>query len=379
MITKENILDLAREESDTCISIFFPTHKAGNEVQQDPIRFKNLLVEAENKLTDRGMKQRNIEEMLEGPRKLLDQPSFWRHSNKGLAVFITDKGFNYYRIPYSFSDKVMVDNHFLITPLIPMISMEGTFCVLTLSQKNIRFLKCTRNEIDSIDMGKTPTSMEEFLKFDVHQPSLQHHAGQGGDRNAIFHGQGGAKDTDTKEVENYLKTVENFVTSFLKKTNDPLVLAGVGEAVDIYRKVNHYNRLQDQSVTGNPDPKSDKKIRDEAWEVIKSYFLQDMFNDMERLGDLSDSDMQSDNLSEIVEASFYGKIDSLFIPIGTYSWGRFDEDQNTVHHGNERGKHDYDLINMAAIKTLTQGGDVYALDKEDMPNGNAIAAIFRYS
>lgn len=378
MITKETILDLAQEESNTCISIFLPTHKAGEDVQKDPICFKNLLVEAEKKLKDRGMKSRDIENFLEGPRKLLDQPSFWRHNDNGLAVFITDDGFKYYRIPYSFSDKVMLDNHFLITPLIPMITLEGTFCILTLSQKNIRFLRCTRNDFELINMGKTPTSMEEFLKFDVYHPNLQHHAGQGGNRNAIFHGHGGAKDTDTKEVENYLKTVENHVTSFLKKSNDPLVLAGIDKAIDIYKKVNHYNRLLDQSVSGNPDPKSDKELKDEAWEVIKSYFLQDMFHDIERFGDLSGSNKRSDNLTKIVEAAYYGKIDSLFIPIDAYSWGWFDQDRNTVHHSAEPQKRDHDLINMAAIKTLIQDGDVYALDKENMPNDSSIAAIFRY-
>lgn len=378
MITKETILDLAQEESNTCISIFLPTHKAGEDVQKDPICFKNLLVEAEKKLKDRGMKSRDIENFLEGPRKLLDQPSFWRHNDNGLAVFITDDGFKYYRIPYSFSDKVMLDNHFLITPLIPMITLEGTFCILTLSQKNIRFLRCTRNDFELINMGKTPTSMEEFLKFDVYHPNLQHHAGQGGNRNAIFHGHGGAKDTDTKEVENYLKTVENHVTSFLKKSNDPLLLAGIDKAIDIYKKVNHYNRLLDQSVSGNPDPKSDKELKDEAWEVIKSYFLQDMFHDIERFGDLSGSNKRSDNLTKIVEAAYYGKIDSLFIPIDAYSWGWFDQDRNTVHHSAEPQKRDHDLINMAAIKTLIQDGDVYALDKENMPNDSSIAAIFRY-
>lgn len=379
MITKETILDLAQEENDICISIYLPTHKAGEDVQQDPIRFKNLLVEAEEKLKDRDMKSRDIDNFLKGPRKLLGQPSFWRHNDNGLAVFITDDDFNYYRIPYSFSAKVMLDTHFLITPLIPMITLEGTFCILTLSQKNIRFLKCTRNDVESIDMDEMPTSMDEFLKFDVYHPNLQHHAGQGGNRNAIFHGHGGAKDTDTKEVENYLKKVENHVTSFLKKTNDPLVLAGVDEAIDIYKKVNHYNRLLDQSVSGNPDPKGDKEIKDEAWEVIKSYFLQDMFHDIERFGNLSDSDKRSDNLTKIVEASYHGKIDSLFIPIGVYSWGWFDQDRNTVHHSAEPQNRDHDLINMASIKTLTQGGDVYAFNKEHMPNDSSIAAIFRYS
>ncbi len=104
-----------------------------------------------------------------------------------------------------------------------------------------------------------------------------------------------------------------------------------------------------------------------------------MFNDIKRFGDLSDSDKRSANLTRIVEASYYGKIDSLFIPIGEYSWGWLDKDRNTVHHSAEPQKRDHDLINMAVIKTLTQGGDVYALDKEHMPNDSFIAAIFRYS
>jgi len=379
MMTRETILDLAQEENEPCISIYLPTHKKGNNVQQDSIRLKNLLVEAEKKLKDHHMKSREIDNFLEEAHKLLDQPSFWRHNDNGLAIFITDDSFNYFRIPYSFSDKVMLDNHFLITPLIPMITLDGAFYILTLSQKNIRFLECTRNDVKPIDIDETPTSMKEFLKFDVYHPNLQHHAGQGGNRNAIFHGHGGAKDTDTKEVENYLKTVENYVTSFLKKTNDPLVLAGVDEAIDIYKKVNHYNRLLDQSVSGNPDPKSDKEIKDEAWEVIKSHFLKDIFHDIERYGDLSESDKRSDNLTKIVEASYYGKVDSLFISIDEYSWGWFDQERNTVHHNAEPQNRDHDLINMAAIKTLTQGGDVYALDEKHMPNDSSISAIFRYS
>jgi hypothetical protein len=50
-----------------------------------------------------------------------------------------------------------------------------------------------------------------------------------------------------------------------------------------------------------------------------------------------------------------------------------------VHHSAEQRNGEHDLINMAAIKTLTQGGDVYALEKEDMPQEASIAAIFRYA
>lgn len=377
MITRETIIDLIEQAGNPSISIFLPTHVKGEEVQQDPIRFKNLLKQAESKLKDQKVGQTTIDQLLEEPRKWLDQPLFWQHADKGLAVFITEDKVEHFRVPLSFREQVQVNNHFLITPLIPMITLDGSYTVLCLSQNKVRLLKCTRNSVEPIELEEAPTSMEEFLKFDVNEPHLQHHSGQG-KGNAIFHGQGGSSDTERKEVENYLNAIENEVTSILKKRNDPLILAGVDDVIARYRKVNHYRRLMEQGISGNPDDKSEADIKDEGWEVIKSYFLKDMYNDIERFSDLTGSDKQSDNLSQIVEAAYYGKIDSLFVPIGEQSWGWFDQERDTVHHSAEQQNGEHDLINAAAIKTITQGGNVYALNKQEMPNSASIAAIFRY-
>lgn len=378
MITRDDILGLAKQQNDVSISIYLPTHRKGEEVQQDPIRLKNLLAEARKQLKDKNVADKRIEKLLEEPRKLLDQPSFWRHNDKGLALFISEEDFEYYRIPHSFGERVMISDHFLITPLIPMISLEGSFCVLALSQKNIRLLKARRDSVEEIELQDAPESLEEFLKYDVNEAHLQHHSGQG-DGLAVFHGQGGSKDTNTEEIISYLKAVENEVTSVMRKRNDPLILAGVNEAVAEYRKINHYSRLIEQAVSENPDPKSDEEIRDEGWKIIQSYFLQDMYNDIKRFGDLSGSEKQSDNLSNIVEAAYYGKVESLFVPVGEHSWGWFDEERDVVHHSTTPKDGEYDLINMAAIKTLTQSGNVYALKRDEMPNEAPIAAIFRYA
>lgn len=376
MITREDILNLASKEQNVCISIFLPTHKMGEEVQQDPIRLKNLLSKATDQLKEYEVKQRKIEKLLEEPRKLLDKPSFWRHNDKGLALFISEDEFEYYRIPHSFKERVMVEDHFLITPLIPMISKEGSFCVLALSQKNVRLLKCTRADVEEIELQDAPTTMDEFKKFDVFEKNLKA-AGSTGSEN-MFHGWGDGS-VETDYVKNYLKTIENDVTGILRKRNDPLILAGIDEAIAEYRKVNHYSRLMDQTIAGNPDPKSDEEIKDEGWNIIESYFLKDMYDDIERFGHLSGSDKQSDNLTQIVEAAYYGKVDSLFVPIGEHSWGWFDIERDVVHHSKGPKNGEHDLINMAAIKTLTQSGNVYALDKDEMPSDSSIAAIFRYA
>lgn len=379
MITRNTILKLVGEAENPSVSIYLPTHVKGEEVQQDPIRFKNLLKKAERQLKEHEVNQTKIDALLEKPRQLLDKPMFWQHADKGLAVFITGNLFEYYRVPLNFKAQVMVEDHFLITPLLPMTTLDGTYCILTLSQKEMRLLKCTRDSVEPIILEDTPTSLKEFEKYDVYEEHLQHHSGQGTKSRAIFHGQGGAEDTDTQKLINYLKTVENEVTSILKKRNDPLVLAGVEQAVAEYRKVNKYSRLMNEAITTNPDPLSDEEVNKKGWKIIKSHFLQEMYNDMNRFADLTGSEKQSDNLSQVVEASYYGKVDSLFVPIGEQSWGWFDEERDTVHHSAEQQNGEHDLINMAAIKTLSQGGSVYALEKDEMPRKSSIAAIFRYA
>ncbi|NIT60012.1 MAG: hypothetical protein GWN00_28480, partial [Aliifodinibius sp.] len=102
MITRENILDLAKKEGDHCVSIYLPTHKAGEEVQQDPIRLKNLLSQAVEQLKDREVREQEIDQLLDEARKLLDNPKFWRHNEKGLALFISGDDFEFYRIPHAF-------------------------------------------------------------------------------------------------------------------------------------------------------------------------------------------------------------------------------------------------------------------------------------
>ncbi|MGD8427631.1 MAG: hypothetical protein PVH63_08360 [Balneolaceae bacterium] len=376
MITRNDILKIAKQEHDVCISIYLRTHKMGEEVQQDPIRLKNLLNEASAKLKNLEIAEQRIQKLLKKPKELLSKPLFWQHNDKGLALFISESNFDYYRVPHSFNERVMVDDHFLITPIIPMISLEGTFCILALSQKRIRLLKCTRAQVEEIELKESPANMDEFKKYEVYEKNITS-SGSGGAA-AMFHGWGDGS-VETKYVENYLKTIENEVTSILRKRNDPLILAGIDEAAAIYRSVNHYSRLMDQMVVGNPDPKTDNEIKNEGWKVIESYFLKDMYADIERFGDLSGTEKQSDNLTKIVGAAYYGKVDSLFVPIGEHSWGWFDQERDVVHHSKEQKNGEHDLINLAAIKTLIQSGNVYALEREEMPNRAPIAAIFRYA
>lgn len=58
------------------VSLFLPTHRAGPEVQQNPIRLKNLLRQAKQMLLERGRRRPDAEALLEPAQGLLFQEGF---------------------------------------------------------------------------------------------------------------------------------------------------------------------------------------------------------------------------------------------------------------------------------------------------------------
>jgi len=133
LIAKEDLRFLAEKKSEFCISIFMPTHRAGAQIQQDSIRLKNLLREAEEKLTDGGLRGADASDLLAPVEELQENDDFWRHQGDGLALFLAPGEFYLYRLPIELNELTVVAERFHIKPLIPIISGDGKFFVLALS------------------------------------------------------------------------------------------------------------------------------------------------------------------------------------------------------------------------------------------------------
>jgi len=111
---------LLRTQARPCVSIFLPTERAGREVQQNHLRLKNLLREAEQRLRDLGV--RSVETITKPAHDLESDGSFWRHQGDGLALFLAPDFAESYTLPVAFEDLVVVADHFHLKPMIPMMS-----------------------------------------------------------------------------------------------------------------------------------------------------------------------------------------------------------------------------------------------------------------
>jgi len=117
LLTRDDLSNLMEPREGWCVSIYQPTHRAGSEIQQDPIRFKNLLTEAEERLESTGMRSADARRMLEPAGKLLSDSMFWQHQGDSLAVFIADGFLEWYHLPVQVDEMAVVNRRFHLKPL----------------------------------------------------------------------------------------------------------------------------------------------------------------------------------------------------------------------------------------------------------------------
>lgn len=375
MISESTIHDLIDYESETSITLTMPTHKRGEDSKQDPIRFKNLISKATELIISNGGNNAQAEKLLRPAADLLGKPLFWSHVEYGLVVYLSEDKFDLHLLPYAVEEQAYVADHFLITPIMPMISMDGSFFVLAVSRQNLRLLRCTRNEVADVTPIGMPSSVEDYLEVDP-EKQLQFHTGSHGQK-AIYFGHNANEEDKMIVVEQFFREAERSITDRLKTDGDPLITIGLSDNLNLYRKINNYSRLMDDVIKTNPNELSDKQLKEMGWDFVRSYFLEDMYKSLGKF-ETKSVEKFSNNLEEIVEATVMGKSSAIFISTGETRWGHYDETRNAVQFSNSQNGKDVDLLNWLSIRGLKTGSKVYLLPKEEMPAQSTVAAEFRF-
>ena len=363
------------------ISLYSPMVKAGPETRQNPIRFKNLLRQAREALAQWQLDSSDINALLVPLQAWVDDHPFWQHQEAGLAVFVRGDEVHSYRLPIAFSELCVVAERFHLKPLFQLLSGDGRFHVLALSQNAVRLLECSQHAVRGVQLGDdVPTSLADALGHDLTEQHLQSHSPNQGE--AIFHAQGGGEDDVKAEIRKFLTMVDSGVTDRVDPAGgeppQPLIIAAVDSLAAMYRELSDHKRIMGSIVAGNPEHRSDDELKADAWRIVSPHFDQDRLDGMERFGQASADNTGSNAVDEIVIAAEDGRVDTLFVALGVRHWGRFDEATRQVSEELEHAPGNEDLFDRAAVATWRNGGTVYAMEPDDVPGDAPLAAIFRY-
>jgi hypothetical protein len=384
MLSREELRLLIEQRAGSCASLFLPIQRAEPARQQNRIRLERLLDQAATRLLARDLSPTATQSLLAPARELVEDQAFWEHQSDGLAIFAAPQLFRVYRLPLAFEELLVIDERLHITPLLPLFSDDGQFYVLTLGLQGVQLLQGAHYSLRPIALPSVPTSLQDALKYDEFAKQPQWHPGvpgHGGERGAIFHGQGARDDRVAKEeILRYFQQVDRGVCTVLRDKHAPLLLAGVAYLLPIYRAANHYSHLMEEGLATNPDDLQPEALLARAWELVAPHFAHARTVAVEHYQQLRGAQLAlaSSYLRAIVPAAYAGRIETLFVAIGQRQWGTFDPATGVLALHEAAESHDSELLDLAAGQVIRHGGTVYLAAPEQMPESAPLAAIFRW-
>jgi len=378
LFTRDDLKTLLAEHPSPCISLFMPAHRGGAE--EDPIRWRKHLAEAEERLGKAGWRAAEVKELLAPGRRLLEDITFWKNQSDGLAAFLAPQFLRLFRLPLAFKDSVVVANRFSIIPLLPLLSGNGRFFVLALSQKAVRLLQGTHYSVSEVDLKGVPRNLAEALLTHEEMEPFSF-AGRRAEAGAgswpgIFHGHGVGIDDSKDELLHYFQKIDRGLHPLLREEKAPLVLAAVEYLQPIYRQANTYAHLLEGGINGNPERLSNKDLHDQIWPLVKPLFEEAQQLAAAKYRQLAGSDHASGDLEAVVAAAYEGRVETLFVGLDRQVWGVFDPSTGRVEQHEQALFGDVELLDLAAAHTLMHGRTVYAVAPEQVPSGTDVAAIF---
>lgn len=359
------------------MTILTPTNRYHEKKpdRRDELAFKNNVSYAQKMLQETGFTEEEARKFLKPAYDLLEDDRFWTYQSDGLAVFITPEWSEHQTMPLRLENEVYISDHFYVKPFISMFSDAKKFFMLSVSQNQVRFFECTRYSITPVKIKDLmPLSMEESLPD---RDGIYSGTVPSGSNGEIHYGH--SDDQKDIDIERFFREINDGLMKMLYDEKVPMVLACVDYLRPIYEEVNSYPHLiEGENISGNPENEDLILLKEKAERILEPYFNNESQQAREDFLSLQYSEKSSTDIKEILKAAYDGRIETLLLSKGTSNWGEFTYPDRIVRHISRRPDSKC-LYNLAALKTLETGGNVYNLNPSYMPDRKAeIAAIFRY-
>lgn len=351
------------------VSLYVPMQRKGAETQQNPLLLKSAHKEAHEKLLEQGMRRPDAETLLKPVESLIDDYDYLQNQEDGLALFLDGSGLRRYRLPIGFEQLVVVGERFHIKPLLPFLSADGEFYVLALSHNEVRLLRGSHWTVSELELTDIPKSLRDAIWYKKTEGALQSHATRAGGA-LTFHGHGLGEDSSEEDRKEFFRGVDSGVREVVGQ-EIPVVLAGVEYLHPLYHQITGLNVVQ-KGIEGNPEELGAAELHKRAWPLVSEIFSRQRREAEDRIG-AADT---SSSLDDVLMGAIQGRIEVLFVPRGEQRWGRIDRDTLEVELDGADGESD--LYDIAAMETWRHRGDVYVVDRDEMPGEGEIAAVFRF-
>ncbi|MGI6366784.1 MAG: hypothetical protein ACOX2L_00245 [Anaerolineae bacterium] len=378
--TLQDLQAVAAVRAQWCVSLYMPLHPL-RDGEQDRIRLRNLLREAEERLRARGLRGPEARAILAPAVALLPDSLFWSRGGHGLALLAAPEAFFLWRLMADVPELLVIAGRFHCKPLLPLVTGDGDYYILALAQGQVRLLEATRTHVNEIDVPNLiPDLPQGILEENQDLPSSYRYQVRGPSPSGERTGWQGTNAAELAEdrLRSWLTRIDTALRAWLGDSAAPLVLAGVDYLQNLYRQVSGWPHLVEQGIVGSPEQMRPEELREAAWPLVAERFDRARAAAAQRYAALAGTGRTASDLQEVLAAALHGRVEALFVALGAQVWGALDEASGAVALHDEPEPADGDLLDLAALLTLRNSGTVFSVAPEEVPGGGAVAALLRY-
>jgi hypothetical protein len=360
------------------ISILLPPYRPGEQGKSMAALLKTDIQNVLQQFTARRIPEPVTLELLKPLQQLTEDEEFSEGSRFGRALFRSRDVFQQFDLPGVVKPLCVVASYFQIRPILGDLQLPPEFYLLKLSQKNVELKRCADFHLETVKLPKgVPETLDEAMAFKQPDHDLENRSAAGASTGAmrrIRFGTGSGRETQHTYIADFYKMVDRGIAELLHTSEPPLILAGVDEDTAAYRTTHTYPNLLSQSIHGNlKGSVSEQELLLQAHSIVRAEHLDRAAASLvESREHLAPARFTTD-LATILRAAAEGRVDKLFIDESAQKIGRSPD----ANHGG-RSNQEEDLLNVAAVETILHGGMAFALPANKVPEGAAVAAVFRY-
>jgi hypothetical protein len=384
--TLDEFKALAQVKGETCVSLYLHTSPLRENVRANRIAFRDIAREALSQLKETGADKNTIavfaeqfdhlagldhddkdgDKIRKRQRAKPDEiEAFWHAQANGLAVLATASMMRTFRLPDPPKPLAEVADRLHLTPLIRAMTSPHDAFLLALAKESVRLIHVFANfPPERLQVPDLPRSADEATR----RPSVHVRAPRGRLQNL---------EGEKVLLHQYARKVEQAVSDVLAGRNAPLVLAAAEPLASIFRSVNTYPRLVDQTIDGNPDQVSDGELKDAAIPILDCLYSRELKAAIALYDELKPRRATTD-ISYAAHAATAGAIDQLLVDLDAVVPGVVSDVDGSVIYSASDDAETYSVVDEVARRALFTGARVMGARSEELPERAALAAILRY-
>jgi len=344
------------------VSIILPTYRTAPENLKDPIRVKNLVKEAEDRLLQE-FTWREVDSLTTRLHDLVEHLDY-QYMTEGLAIYVNKDFARAFSLPFKPAEQVVVGETFATRNLVLALNRTQRYWVLSLGDKPTRLLEGVRDSLVEITEGGFPMTNEGP------GAATKLPGGQGINTSAY-------RDEMNRQ---FYSAVDAAFKEFMVDDELPLVVAGVDRTVTFFQEVSSHTSAIIGTLRGNYDKTSVYELAELVWPLVKANRAVQVDEVLAELDAAISAQKYATSITEVWHMAQEGRGSTLIVETGFHYPARVDETGLFLTPADDAtapGVID-DAVDDVIETVMSKGGKVVFVDDGVLEQYQHIAMILRY-